>query len=202
MYAWANPGVMAAALILSVGSGQANAESLRDKTEFMGCLEVFSEPQADRVRVTTLFCGSAEDGQSPPDVEIRQHVTAVIEQSSRAVHYALNTMIRSRRPFSVDGVKTEESQALDFKSQQADSCTPTDSGCWFETAVHVPLNAVFADALTGANAGHRFSYQIESGRDVLNVSFNRHEMEALKLFTEGLVVALPHASTALTGTSI
>ena len=185
------------ALGLSVSATTEAAEPPRGLSDFMGCLEVFHEPEANRLRVTTLFCGSNEDGNLPAEFEVRHHVMAVIGQSTQAVEYVLQTMVRSEAPFTVTEVEAA-GQRAQFVTDTSNACVSTETGCWYETAVSWSLKSVLDDSVRS----ERLTYRLDSDAGALDLSLNAEELRALRLFTEGLLVSLPDESQAYTGNSI
>ena len=179
------------------------ANPQRSLPEFVGCMEVFSEPDASRLRVTTLFCGSDDDGALPDTYEVRQHVVSVIQSDYKTVSYAVQAMIRSREPWPVEAVHVPSFGTLSFASESSAACVQTDSGCWFETAVSIPLEPLFDSVLLTEDRPHwAFQYVLQSSDRELPLSFHADEIRALRLFTEGLYISLPETTTALTGTAI
>ncbi len=179
------------------------AEPHRSLPEFVGCMEVFSEPDVSRLRVTTLFCGSDDDGALPDTYEVRQHVVSVIQSEHKTVSYAVQAMIRSREPWPVEAVHVPSFGALSFTSESSTGCVQTDSGCWFETAISIPLEPLFDSVLLTEDRPHwAFQYVLQSSDRELPLSFHADEIRALRLFTEGLYISLPETTTALTGTAI
>ncbi len=185
------------ALGLSVSAMAEAAEPPRGLSDFMGCLEVFHEPEANRLRVTTLFCGSNEDGNLPAEFEVRHHAMAVIGQSTQTVEYVLQTMVRSKVPFTVTAVEAA-GQRAQFVTDTSKTCAPTETGCWYETAVSWSLASVVGVSV----ASERLTYRLGSSAGALDLSLNAQELQALTLFTEGLLVSLPDESPAYTGNPI
>lgn len=172
----------------------------RDLPDFMDCLQVFHEPERQHVRVTTLFCGSDEDGATPDGFEVRQYAVSLIDTMHQTVRYALHTMIRSKHPLQLSAA-TLDSQPMQraLRSQSSSECTPVEGQCWYETALVLPLDLLDTDR---ADQAPRLHYQVTGEGRVFTLSLNRREIEAVRLFTEGLLVSLPDAEAQPAGNAI
>ena len=172
----------------------------RELPDFMDCLQVFHEPERRHVRVTTLFCGSEEDGAIPMGLEVRQHAVSLIDTLSQTVRYALHTMIRSEQPLSVSSVKLDSvNPQTQVRSQTSEKCTQVGEACWYETAILLPLDQL---NINSKDHNTRLRYDIVSEGVSFTLSLNRREIEAVRLFTEGLMVSLPDTQTQPAGNQI
>lgn len=185
--------------LASVASA-AEGHTSRELPDFMHCLQVFHEPERQHVRVTTLFCGSEEDGAIPAGFEVRQHAVSLIDTASQTVRYALHTMIRSEQPLNLSSVILDsESLQTGLRTQSSADCAAVGAQCWYETAIVVPLDPL---ALDSEDREARLRYDIVSEDASFTVSLNRREIEAVRLFTEGLMVSLPDAQAQPAGNAI
>jgi hypothetical protein len=174
--------------------------SPRELPDFMDCLQVFHEPERQHVRVTTLFCGSEEDGATPHGFEVRQHAVSLIDTRSQTVRYALHAMIRSEQPLYVSSVTLDSvDRQTRVRSQSSANCTQVGEACWYETAILLPLDQL---SINSKDHNTRLRYEIVSESASFTLSLNRREIEAVRLFTEGLMVSLPDTQAQPAGNAI
>lgn len=168
------------------------ASTEQSLSDYMNCVEVFTETDTDLMRVTTLFCG--DDHNLIEDVEARQYVFAYVSKTSRAVDYQIQLMIRSERPLEPRALVADgHSAPVSFRTSTRE-CLP-DVPCGYETAISFSVKGLLIDGYLDtlvADGEREWSYEVElSNGDVLPFVFQADELRALHYLTQGLLVSVP-----------
>lgn len=180
-----------------------SASSEQSLSDYMNCVEVFTETDTDLMRVTTLFCG--DDQNLIDDLEARQYVFAYVSKTSRAVDYQIQLMIRSESPLEPRTLVADgHSRPLHFRTSTRE-CLP-DVPCGYETAISFSVKGLLIDGFLDtliADGEREWSYEVElANGDVLPFVFQADELRAVHYLTQGLLVAVPamdHDDTTITG---
>lgn len=173
-------------------TGSATASSEASLSEYLNCVEVFTETNSELMRVTTLFCG--EDEALIETVEARQYVFAYVSKSSRAVDYQIQLMIRSDQPLEPHAVVADgEAHPVAFRSSTR-ACADLRV-CGYETAVSFSVKGLLMDGhleTLVADGQREWNYEVElSTGEILPFVFQTDELRAVHYLTQGLLVAVP-----------
>lgn len=180
-------------LVGAIGwSGASLASSEETLADYLNCVEVFTETDAELMRVTTLFCGE-DDGLSE-ELDARQYVFAYVSKTSRAVDYQIQLMIRSEQPLEPQAIVADgETIPVAFRASTR-ACMDLRV-CGYETAVSFSVKGLLIDGYLEtlvADGQREWSYEVElSTGEILPFVFQADELRAVHYLTQGLLVAVP-----------
>ena len=159
---------------------------------YLDCVEIFTETDADLMRVTTLFCG--DDERLSTDLEARQYVFGAVSKTTRAVDYQIQLMIRSDQPLDPKALVVDGQESpVDFRTESR-PCLDR-AVCGYETAVSFSVKVLLIDGAMEAlvaNGEREWWYEIElSNGAIVPFVFQVDELRAVHYLTQGLMISVP-----------